>query len=266
MKKNTGILTLLVTLAVTVVLIYGAAVGFGETRTGAAKNIKLGLDLAGGVSITYQTVLDKPTQEQMDDTIYKLQKRVEGYSTEAVVYQEGDNRINIEIPGVSDANAILEELGRPGSLEFLDLSGTVLIEGTDIKGAEAKGYTDNLGKNSYGWVIIDEEDNITGVSVKRPISSAPMEDYAIVASFWFRKGRIFVEAAEKMIAEDDRVNGEFYVDQAVNHVLALGYRAKVYEIQRYIGWGTPKDYESFQKTFEYWDGFCRRERLGRYLI
>ena len=115
-------------------------------------------------------------------------------------------------------------------------------------------------------MIIDEEDNITGVSVKRPISSAPMEDYAIVASFWFRKGRIFVEAAEKMIAEDDRVNGEFYVDQAVNHVLALGYRAKVYEIQRYIGWGTPKDYESFQKTFEYWDGFCRRERLGRYLI
>ncbi|MCI8376163.1 MAG: protein translocase subunit SecD [Lachnospiraceae bacterium] len=153
MKKNTGILTLLVTLAVTAVLIYGAAVGFGETRTGAAKNIKLGLDLAGGVSITYQTVLDKPTQEQMDDTIYKLQKRVEGYSTEAVVYQEGDNRINIEIPGVSDANAILEELGRPGSLEFLDLSGTVLIEGTDIKGAEAKGYTDNLGKNSYEVVL-----------------------------------------------------------------------------------------------------------------
>ena len=85
----------------------------------------------------------------MDDTVYKLQKRVEVYSTEAVVYQEGNNRINIEIPGVSDANAILEELGRPGSLEFQDITGKVLVEGTDIKSAEAKGYTDNLGKNSY---------------------------------------------------------------------------------------------------------------------
>ena len=149
MKKNTGILTLLLTALVTAGLIYGAAVGFGETQTGAAKNIKLGLDLAGGVSITYQTVIDNPTQEQMDDTVYKLQKRVEGYSTEAVVYQEGGNRINIEIPGVSDANAILEELGRPGSLEFQDIRGNVLIEGTDIKSAEARGYTDNLGKNSY---------------------------------------------------------------------------------------------------------------------
>ena len=149
MKKNTGILTLLLTVLLTAGLIYGAAVGFGEAQTGAAKNIKLGLDLAGGVSITYQTVIDNPTQEQMDDTVYKLQKRVEVYSTEAVVYQEGNNRINIEIPGVSDANAILEELGRPGSLEFQDITGKVLVEGTDIKSAEAKGYTDNLGKNSY---------------------------------------------------------------------------------------------------------------------
>lgn len=149
MKKNTGILTLLLTLIVTAGLIYGAAVGFGASRTGAAENIKLGLDLAGGVSITYQTVIDNPTKEQMDDTIYKLQRRVEGYSTEALVYQEGDNRINIEIPGVSDANTILEELGRPGSLEFQDISGNVLIEGTDIKGAEAKAYSDNLGNNSY---------------------------------------------------------------------------------------------------------------------
>ena len=61
MKKNTGILTLLLTLAVMAGLIYGAAVGYGAGQTGAAKNIKLGLDLAGGVSITYQTVIDNPS-------------------------------------------------------------------------------------------------------------------------------------------------------------------------------------------------------------
>ena len=115
--------------------------------------------------------------------------------------------------------------------------------------------------NAYGWVIVDETGNIKKMSVKKPISNTPMEDHAVVATFWFRKGSIFVEAAKRMIAENDRINGEFYVDQVVNHVLELGYRAKVYEIERYIGCGTPEDYENYQKTFEYWYGFCRREQI-----
>src|SRR5699024_828994 len=109
----------------TALLIFTSAVGFGPTGTGAARNIILGLDLSGGVSITYQAKEDNPSAEDMSDTIYKLQQRVEGYSEEAQVYQEGNNRINIEIPGVSDANAILEELGKPGSLEFTDPEGNV---------------------------------------------------------------------------------------------------------------------------------------------
>ena len=64
------------------------------------KILSLGLDLEGGVSITYQVKGDKPSQEDMDDTVYKMQRRVEQYSTEAQAYQEGDNRISIEIPGV----------------------------------------------------------------------------------------------------------------------------------------------------------------------
>ena len=149
MKKNTGFITLFLAALAMAGLIYTAAAGVGEEKAGAASDIKLGLDLAGGVSITYQAVTENPTAEQMADTIYKLQQRVEGYSTEALVYQEGSDRINIEIPGVTDANASLEELGRPGSLEFQDVYGNVLISGTDIKSAEAKSYTDNLGNNSY---------------------------------------------------------------------------------------------------------------------
>ena len=89
------------------------------------------------MSITYQVKGDAPSQEDMDDTIYKLQKRVEGYSEEAQVYQEGDDRINVEIPGAKDANKILEELGKPGSLEFQDESGETVLDGSDI--ADAKG-------------------------------------------------------------------------------------------------------------------------------
>lgn len=149
MKKSTGIISLVLTVAVTAGLLALAAVGVGENKTGAAKNIPLGLDLAGGVSITYQAKGDTPSAEEMNDTVYKLQKRVEGYSTEAQVYQQGDDRINIEIPGVTDANAILEELGKPGSLSFQDMSGNELLSGTDIKTAEAKAYKDNLNNTDY---------------------------------------------------------------------------------------------------------------------
>ncbi len=112
MKKSRGVIVMLLTVLVIGALGFTCINGVDSTGSGAAKNIKLGLDLAGGVSITYQAVGEEtPTQEQMNDTVYKLQQRVDSYSTEAQVYQEGSDRINIEIPGVSDANAILEELG-----------------------------------------------------------------------------------------------------------------------------------------------------------
>ena len=103
MKKSKGIVVLLLTLILTVFFCFTAAVGIGPTGTGAAKHINTGLDLAGGVSITYQAKESNPTSEEMSDTIYKLQKRVEQYSTEAQVYQEGSDRITVEIPGVTDA-------------------------------------------------------------------------------------------------------------------------------------------------------------------
>ena len=121
MDKKKGYLSLLGIVAVLIAGIYMCIFGVDENAAGSAKAIKQGLDLAGGVSITYEVVgEEEPSPEDMADTIYKLQKRVEVYSTEALVYQEGNNRINIEIPGVSDANTILEELGKPGSLIFMD--------------------------------------------------------------------------------------------------------------------------------------------------
>lgn len=109
--------------------------------------------------------------------------------------------------------------------------------------------------NAYGWMIADADGNITGTSIKKAISDRPMEDPAVVATFWFRRAAVFIEATKKMIAENDRINGEFYVDQTVKHVLDLGYRAKIFDIDRYVGWGTPADYEGYQKTWNYFKAF-----------
>lgn len=146
-SKATGILVLI--LAVMAAMTWYAGTIISTVGVGENRNIRLGLDLAGGVSITYQAVEDNPSAEDMKDTVYKLQKRVETYSTESTVYQEGNNRINIEIPGVSDANEILEELGKPGSLEFQNEAGETLVTGTDIKNAQAGTYNDNMGARQY---------------------------------------------------------------------------------------------------------------------
>ena len=139
-KKGKGLLSLFIILV--------ALVGFTYLAYVSLKQIKLGLDLAGGVSITYQTKIDNPSDEDMADTVYKLQQRVEGYSTEAEVYREGNNRINIDIPGVSDANAILEELGKPGSLVFMDTNNNVLLTGDLVDSAKAVMYEKN-GQKEY---------------------------------------------------------------------------------------------------------------------
>lgn len=145
MKKKRAVISLIVFVLILGLLGYTAVFGVGSDKSGSASSIKLGLDLAGGVSITYQVVGDEnPDGEDMEDTIYKLQQRVQNYSTEAQVYQEGSDRINIEIPGVSDANAILEELGKPGSLYF--------IAQTDSEGNQ--NYTGSYGVDAEGEVVI----------------------------------------------------------------------------------------------------------------
>lgn len=150
MNKKKAKISLVALALITVLFAYTVFVGIGKTGTGAMKNIILGLDLSGGVSITYEAVGDEaPSTEDMKDTIYKLQQRVTGYSTEAQVYQEGSDRINIEIPGVSDANKILEELGKPGSLEFRLTDGTVVLTGTQVTTATAKQQQNSMGNREY---------------------------------------------------------------------------------------------------------------------
>lgn len=152
-------------------LVLTAFFGLNGKGYGSTYDIDLGLDLAGGVSITYQIKEDNFTSQDVEDTIYKLQKRVEGKSTESQVYKEGDNRITVEIPGVTDANEILKELGTPGSLEFLDSTGysafsqgndyTPLLTGSDVKAAQAYTDTNSSENTPYGVQLTFTDDGAT---------------------------------------------------------------------------------------------------------
>ena len=183
MKKQNAIIALVAILLLIAGFGYSVWYGIGVDRVGSAEGIHLGLDLAGGVSITYQAVGDEtPSAEDMDDTVYKLQQRVEGYSTEALVYKEGSDRVSIEIPGLSDANAVLEELGRPGSLYFINhvdsngntnydaygnlsksideliADGSVVLTGSNVVESRAGAIKNDMGTTEYiVELTLDEE-------------------------------------------------------------------------------------------------------------
>ncbi len=143
--KGKSSISLILSILIICGSVFLAINGVGKNSTGGVKGINLGLDLEGGVSITYTTVKENPEKQEIDDTIFKLQQRIDekGY-TEGEVYREGSNRINVDIPGVSDANKVLEELGKPGNLEFKDTKGTIVISGKDVKTASVYENTSDL--------------------------------------------------------------------------------------------------------------------------
>lgn len=136
--------------------IYMAIAGVGKNESGKTANVPLGLDLQGGLSVTYEIQDEKPSKDEIAATVDKLQRRVDEYSSEGEVYQEGDDRITVEIPLNTekvDAHDVLDQLGQPGQLLFLDSenytiwqnnqnNGTddayeAVLTGSDIKNAQA---------------------------------------------------------------------------------------------------------------------------------
>ncbi len=233
MKKSRGILSLILIAAVMVFLGVTSIHGLNSKGMGAARNINLGLDLEGGVSITYEAVGEKPSDEDMKDTVYKLQRRVEEYSTEAQAYQVGDNRISIEIPGVQDANEILEELGQPGSLYF--------IKHLDSEGNE--NYTLNAEGTGYELTkTIEElqEDGsivLTGMEVESASAGALSDsttsatEYGVDLTLTDEGTKAFAEATEEAYNNgQDSIaiyyDGDLISVPSVNNVIENG-RAQI---------------------------------------
>ena len=151
------------------ILLLGLAVFtgfFGIGDRGLIKYINLGLDLKGGLSVTYEIQDEKYSDADVDDTKFKLEKRIDAYSNEYSVYQEGNGNITCEIPGVTNAEEILEKLSVEGKLEFLDPDNytkwsqgqeyEAALTGDDIKNATAGIDSDNGNDNVVQLVFTDE--------------------------------------------------------------------------------------------------------------
>ena len=227
-RNNTGkaIVILAVYLVLAVLLgIYSSDV-IRATGAGSDESLKLGLDLAGGVSITYGVEGNTPTAEQMEDTILKLQQRIENdlgeqsKTTEASVYQIGDDRIAVEIPGVSDANALLEELGTPGELYFIKHKGAdgtenytmdsstgeyKLAEGKTIESLTEDGSVVLTGKQVESASGVYETDRVT--NAQNPVVSITLNSEGTQA---------FAEATEEAYNNSQDTIGIYYDEHFVS--------------------------------------------------
>lgn len=190
------------------VLIIIAACGFvswkgvDESGQGSAQNIKLGLDLAGGVSITYEADEENPSAEDMNDTVYKLQKRVESYSTEAEVYQEGTNRINVEIPGVYDAERILNELGNPGTVAFYEVTDASAVDISDEEKAEAKKAAEAAGlSDSSTFNLVMDGNDLVDAQVMTQNDSYGNSQYVVELTMNAESSEKFKEATARNIGK-----------------------------------------------------------------
>ena len=216
MKKNKAI--------VTVVLIFSLLIGLGvyainvlqNTQKKANNSIILGLDLSGGVSITYQIMTENPSETDINDTIAKMEERAENYSTEYAVYQVGEDRITVEIPGVFDANAVLEELGSPGALYFI-------VE-ENAEGNPNYTYHEEIGNYTLNYGLEELIENgsviLTGNDVKSAEAQFSQDAYGnnmpvVALKFTDEATQIFAQATQKAATESQTI-GIYYNDHFVS--------------------------------------------------
>lgn len=184
----------------------------------------------------------------------------------------------VSINEVTEGQAITCSLG----LKELDNEASLIIAATDNgmiydqvkyqklindKNVDAVVFTfkhhisSKTNPQMYGWVKNDKN-NAVSISVKAPISKDPYNDHAIVGTFYFKKVKFFRQALESLIIKGDRINGEYYVDSLMGELIELGLNVKVFEVEDYICWGTPNDYE----TFIYWQSFFSKANWHEYSL
>lgn len=211
-----------------------------------------------------------------------LQDHIEKYQIDQAIQANQSNALITTIDHVTEGQAITCELG----MEGIDDDAPLLIAACDNGMLwNHKAYAQLIANKNidsivwtfkghpsarenpqmYGWVNTEKQGDIikaTGVSVKKVISENPVNDHAIVGTFYFRKASLFREALSELKRQNIRVNNEFYVDSMVGILIDLGYQVAAFEVSAYIGWGTPNDYE----TFKYWQSYFHKTSNHPYSI
>jgi len=128
--------------------------------------------------------------------------------------------------------------------QYIDCEIDSYLSMLDVEKLEGLIMTMKANDPKWSFVGTDDEGFVTNVVEKEVIS-----DEATVGIYNFSSGKKFVYAAEKMISDNDRVNGEFYVAPVYNRLIKEGDSIGIYNIGAesagMYGLGVPKDLDLF---------------------
>jgi len=134
--------------------------------------------------------------------------------------------------------------------------------GPDVLVWVVRGHADGRRRpEMFGWVDADAEGRIRKVLVKEAPAD-PATCPLIVGAFTFRRAADYQRACERLVERNGRVNGEFYVDSLIADAVEMGLDCRIFEIEHYLGWGTPHDLQ----TFEYWQSCFHKWKAHPYSI
>lgn len=201
-------------------------------------------------------------------TFLALQEHIDSYAVDKAILAHVDNAEVIPVKGVTEGQAstclLAENAIQPDSqLTIGACDNGMLYNPKKFDALIGASDTDAiiwtfrhnpnvlLSPKHWGWVKVGKKGLVEKISVKIPVSKDPINDHAVIGCFSFRKASFFFENAKKMIKANRRINNEFYIDECMNVIIENGLKIKVFEVDKYIGWGTPNDL----KTYQYWQGY-----------
>lgn len=109
--------------------------------------------------------------------------------------------------------------------------------------------------NAHSWAKLSKCGNLIDyVSIKQTVSKDYMRDHATTGMFWFKRSSDFLKNLELMLSDGDDITERKVLDGVLNYCIESGAKTSFIDV-RYVCWGTPADYENYQKTFLYWREF-----------
>jgi NDP-sugar pyrophosphorylase family protein len=122
-----------------------------------------------------------------------------------------------------------------------------LVVNKNVDGAIAcyKGFHPHmLGSDNYAFV---KEENMFMLEIqeKKPFTNNKMNEYASNGTYYFKSGAILKKYFQELVDLNISVNNEFYVSMAYNLMVRDNLKVLIFEIEKMLQWGTPKDLEEY---------------------
>ncbi|QDU73665.1 Bifunctional protein GlmU [Bremerella volcania] len=241
--------------------------GAGSRFSSAGYTLPKPLIPVDGLPMVVRAIGDLPSAERIIFLVHR--DHVAEHQIDQVLRSHFSDCEIVVVPGLTEGQACTVRLAAEAFSEDTDVL-VAACDNTHVYDEEVfiekatSGQWDGLiwtyrGDNrvlpkptSYGWVATDQEDQqVTHVSCKKPISEHLLSDHVVSGFFWFQSAYQLFDAIDALVASDERINNEFYLDVVPNRMISTGNRFDTFEVEKYIGWGTPEELRDYQRWEKY---------------